>query len=61
MNPNWTGRAARTLNDCRFWDADPVIRFRDDSETRSERFAGVILAIVIGISLALLLVHELAK
>lgn len=57
MNPNWTGRAARSLSECRFTDdADPFIR-----ETRTEKAAGFVLAVVIGVVLALLLVHGLAS
>lgn len=30
MNPNWTGRSARTLSECRFSDdADPFERHRN--------------------------------
>lgn len=57
MSPNWTGRAARSLSECRFTDdADPFIR-----ETRTEKAAGFVLAVVIGVVLALLLVHGLAS
>lgn len=56
MNPNWTGRSARTLDDCRFWDASPI-----DHGSRKERGAGIALAIVIGVVLALGAFHWLAR
>lgn len=60
MNPNWTGRAARTLGDCRFTDdADPFSR--DAAESRTEKALGVLLAVVIGVALAWLLVHGLSS
>ncbi len=52
MNPNWTGRSARTLDECRFWNADPIERSH-----RHEGIAGLVLAVVIGVMLALALVH----
>jgi hypothetical protein len=58
MSPNWTGRSARTLSECRFTDdADPFQRFA----SRRENTASVVLAIVIGVLLSLALVHGLVS
>jgi len=45
MNPNWTGRAARTLSECRFTDdANPFER--SNRETSSVEIIGGILGLI---------------
>lgn len=51
MNPNWTGRSARTLDECRFWNADPIER----GPTRASG-ADIALAVAIGVGLAMALI-----
>jgi len=51
VNPNWTGRSARSLSECRFWDADPI----EHGPARASS-ADIWLAVAIGIGLAAALV-----
>ena len=46
MNPNWTGRAARSLSECRFTDdANPFIGRR--AKTSNGEIAAYILALLV--------------
>ena len=56
MNPNWTGRAARSLSECRFTDdANPFIGRRAKTSNRE------IFAYIAGLLLVLLVVHVVAR
>lgn len=47
MNPNWTGRSARSLSECRFTDdADPFVRSKEPGYPAAWWIAVAIIAMV---------------
>jgi hypothetical protein len=55
MNPNWTGRTARTLGECRFADdADPIERHRNSSNYGTAWWVAVCIVSLLG---AMAIVH----
>lgn len=57
MSPNWSGRAARTMSECRFTDdADPFER-----SSRAKTSNAEIFAYIVGLVLVLAVVHFVAR
>lgn len=55
MNPNWTGRSARTLGECRFSDdADPFERHRNSSNYGTAWWVAICVVSLLG---AMAIVH----
>ena len=55
MSPNWTGRSARTLSECRFTDdADPFERHRNPSHYSVAWWVSVCICALLG---AMAIVH----
>jgi len=58
MNPNWTGRSARTLSECRFTDdADPFER-QESRGYGGAWWAAIVVIAVVGV---MLIVHGAAQ